>query len=185
MATVEKAENSRQLKGLKFKTQKALDGDGKDSLITEDSKGKTIVNLGTDKELFSEGKDGDELTIKEGKIVGSNGQEKYAKAGTGGKQLYSHCLRLNTSSAVGGCSCQIVLATNQVIDSLTDLFTVLGNRTIAVVGYLQDGSGNAKYVDYVKVGTTVANSYIHVYGPGEQTFSAFGITTVSDSVFSI
>lgn len=78
----ENATNSRQLKGLKFKTQKALDGEGKDSLITEGEDGKTIVNLGTSKELFSEGKDGEELTIKEGKITNGEGKEKYVTTDT-------------------------------------------------------------------------------------------------------
>lgn len=77
MANEEEARNGRQLKGLKWKTQKALDGEGKDSLITESDEGKTIVNLGTDKELFSEGSDGKTAEIRAGDFVvtDANGQE--------------------------------------------------------------------------------------------------------------
>lgn len=177
MATIEKATDSRQLKGLKFKTQKALDGDGKDSLITEDSEGKTIVNLGTEKELFSEGKNGDELTIKEGKIVGANGQEKYAKP------KYTHTITLGAPGS--GCATfTIELSTNQPIDSLTDLTTILGNRVVAISGgYVMGGGSSPVQVVRAKIGTTAASCSVESINLSPYSFSDVGISSISDNVY--
>lgn len=77
MATNEGAKNSRQLKGLKWKTQKALDGEGKDPLVGFDEDGNRIVNLGKDASVFSEGSDGSTVEVEGGQIktTGAQGGE--------------------------------------------------------------------------------------------------------------
>lgn len=121
-------------------------------------------------------------------VLGRNGEVdgdlkingKIINNGLGGK-IYSHTIRINTGNRI--ITTTIILSTNTPIDSVTDLFTYLGNRDIAFSGDFS-GDGSMRSCAYVHIGTSSGKTYFYDTSmvsypyPGE-----VAIESVEDSVY--